>query len=139
MTLTHTKRSRAPGLTATAAKAAAELDQRRTDIRAFLEEEIAKSAAASAPCNLLDQQLAAVVDLLAGAKPSIISLLRDGNGGSAEAGRSGWDAQGMRRGEEGEGGGGEGAVNGHAVSCENIARYSCESVVSCLVAFCLRV
>jgi len=133
--LTHTKQSRAPRLTATAAKAAAELDQRRTDIRAFLEEEIARGAAASVPCNLLDQQLAAVVDLLAGAKPSIISMLRDGTGGSAEAGRCGWVVQGVLAGEEGAGA----AVNGHAVSCENIARYSCAGGASCLAAFCVRV
>ena len=89
-------------------------------MRSFLEEEIA-NCAAPASSILLEQQLAAVVDLLAGAKPSIISLLHDANGGggtASEAGGEGprdWAAEGA-------------AGRGHAAGRELCARYGLASL-----------
>ena len=75
------------GLSATAAKEALELEQRRNDVRSFLEQHDEIK-------TLLGQQLSAVIDLLAGSKTTEHLLSREkeeeaeeGAGDGAEAAR----------------------------------------------------
>ena len=97
-------------MTATAAKEAAELEQRRNDLRSFLEEASGglslslgvngRSGSADSAHGgrhlLRDQQLAAVIDLLAGTKSTQMLLLRDKED-------VGWGSDKGAQGEKGRG------------------------------------
>ena len=75
------------GLSAAAAKEAAELEQLRNDVRTFLEDE-------GEAQKLADQQLTALVDLLAGSKATEHLLSREKEEAAEEAGVDGGDGNG---------------------------------------------